>query len=136
LRDGRTRLLADVLLSWKTSDVMFDLVRVGHLCIYKFVKAVNWLKVSLERETRFGHFSIFNDVIPLRLWNARILSSSTINSLDSTVNKLRLKSIVGRVGTPLMDNTDIRAEGTRGCDTVKQGQSWMVRIWRLDSHSF
>jgi hypothetical protein len=85
LRDGRTRLLADVLLSWKTSDVMFDLVRVGHLCINKFLKAVNWLKVSLERETRFGHFSIFNDVIPLRLWNARILSSSTINSLDSTV---------------------------------------------------
>jgi hypothetical protein len=129
-------LLADILLSWKTSDVMFDLVRVGHLCINKFLKAVNWLKVSLERETRFGHFSIFNDVIPLRLWNARILSSSTINSLDSTVNQLPIIRIVGRMGTPLMDSSDIRAEGTRGCDTIKQGQSWMVRLRRLDSHSF
>jgi hypothetical protein len=97
---------------------------------------MSWLKASLERDARFGQFLIVNDDMPLRLQDAKILSSNTLNSLDSIVNRPHFRPIAGSVGTPLMDNQETVAEGRIGYDTVKQGQSWMVNFWRLDVHSF
>jgi hypothetical protein len=134
--DGSRRLLVDLVFSRTTSDIMFDLARFGQSCILKYSKAVSWLKASLERDTRFRQFFISNNVMPLRLWNAKIRSSSTLNSLDSIVNHPEFILIFGTVGTPLMEKSEIRAEGGRGCDTVKQGQSWMVSLRRVGNHLF
>jgi len=49
---------------------------------------VSWLKLALEIEINFGQFPMLNDVMPLRLWNAKIRSSSTLNSLDAILSDM------------------------------------------------
>lgn len=73
--------------------------------------------------------------MPLRLWNAKILSSSIINSSDVMLSCPYSFSIVGYVGIPLIEKWDVRAEGGRGYDSTKQGQSWIVSSRRPDRHS-
>jgi hypothetical protein len=105
LRDGRTRMFLDVLFAEAASTMMGGLSKLGQLSILKISKLVSWLKPSLEIEINFGQPLMHNHLMPLRLWNAKIRSSSTLtNSLHSILRRVLLIFIDE---FPLMENSRI-----------------------------
>jgi len=78
------------MVSDAASNVMGGLSKLEQLCILKDSKPVSWLKLALEIEINFGQFSMPNDLMPLRFWNAKIRSSSTLDSLDTMLTDVVL----------------------------------------------
>jgi len=86
LRNGRAGKV-----SGAASNVVGGFSKLEQLCILKDSKPVSWLKLALEIEINFGQFSMLNDIMPLRFWNAKIRSSSTLDSLDTMLTDTLLR---------------------------------------------
>jgi hypothetical protein len=119
LRDGRVGMVSDA-----ASNVMDGLSKLGQLHMLKYSKLVSWLKPSLEIETNFEQFFMVNKPMPLRLWNAKIWSSSTLNPLDSILSAT-LSIFIDSF--PLMEIfvLHMQAEGGRRRETIRRTRTIM-----------
>ena len=90
VRHGRAGQSVTFQSSETTLRITHDETKLPHLTIFNSLKLRSFLKPSDERETRFGLSSMCSDVISVRFWKAKILSSSFVNSSEDVINKLQL----------------------------------------------